>query len=295
MEKSNPPKKSKFNLADLKTRLLSAIVMVVAVGGAVYVGEPVFTPLVVLVMALCGYEWAGLCGLTKTAYRAVYGAMIGGALALSVYDSQTYFDFMVHIAPVLAVVLGAVAIACHVLLSQSYARKTCMVNALLAVFGVAYIGGGGYYLIVLRSLDMAWMVSLIAVLIAIDVGAYFMGRLLGGPKVWVAISPGKTWAGLLGACVACMGVMAFPYFPLFSKGLDYGAIRIFLDMDWDIVMALSVVLAVVAQAGDFLESWLKRRAGVKDSGAFIPGHGGFLDRLDGYFAVLIFVALFAFG
>lgn len=104
---------------------------------------------------------------------------------------------------------------------------------------------------------------------ATDIGAYFAGRQIGGPKLAPAISPGKTWAGLGGGIVAAMliGGAAHSFTP-FPQSL------------W-LCMVMGAVLAVVAQAGDLFESWLKRRAGVKDSGTLIPGHGGLLDRIDG--------------
>ncbi|MDE3015965.1 MAG: phosphatidate cytidylyltransferase [Pseudomonadota bacterium] len=114
---------------------------------------------------------------------------------------------------------------------------------------------------------------------ATDIGAYVAGRKIGGPKLAPRISPGKTWAGLAGGIVSAAVIAGFnallfaPYPPSFIAGMDLG-----------------IVLAIVAQAGDLLESWIKRRARVKDSSSLIPGHGGLLDRVDG----LVFtVPLFA--
>jgi phosphatidate cytidylyltransferase len=108
-----------------------------------------------------------------------------------------------------------------------------------------------------------WAMALVWVT---DIGAYFAGRAIGGPKLAPAISPNKTWAGLIGGMVlaALFGIVMH-----FAYGL---ALRLTLA---------SPLLAVIAQAGDLYESWLKRRAGVKDSGNILPGHGGVLDRIDG--------------
>lgn len=102
-----------------------------------------------------------------------------------------------------------------------------------------------------------------------DIGAYFTGRKIGGPKMAPIISPNKTWAGLAGGVIAAMivaGLLHFvsPYPLTFHMAMFCGAL-----------------LAVVSQAGDLFESYVKRRAGVKDSGTLIPGHGGLLDRIDG--------------
>jgi phosphatidate cytidylyltransferase len=114
---------------------------------------------------------------------------------------------------------------------------------------------------------------------ATDIFAYFAGRSIGGPKIWPAVSPNKTWAGLLG------GMAAAALFSVVFAGVG----------NWSqsaITMALvGALLAVVAQAGDFLESWLKRRAGVKDSGTLLRGHGGVMDRVDGLVPVCVVVAL----
>ena len=106
--------------------------------------------------------------------------------------------------------------------------------------------------------------------------AYFAGRVIGGPKLAPRISPNKTWAGLIGgmAGAAAFGWLMAWYFemePLFR---------------W-----LGGPMGAIAQAGDLYESWVKRRAGVKDSGSLLPGHGGVLDRLDGLLAVALAVTL----
>lgn len=124
-----------------------------------------------------------------------------------------------------------------------------------------------------------FVAPLILVVIATDVGAYFTGRAIGGPKIAPSISPSKTWAGLLGGMVLASIVLAT------FAGL--GIIR----FDWPSAALVGACLAVAAQAGDFFESWMKRRAGVKDSGNLLPGHGGLLDRVDGLLAVANIVAV----
>ncbi|MGL6043523.1 MAG: phosphatidate cytidylyltransferase, partial [Sandaracinobacteroides sp.] len=116
---------------------------------------------------------------------------------------------------------------------------------------------------------------------ATDVFAYFAGRAIGGPKIWPAISPSKTWAGLFGGMVA-----AAIFSGLFAWGAGW-------PVDPALQALLGAALAIVAQAGDFFESWLKRRAGVKDSGRFLAAHGGIMDRVDGLVPVACVVALWA--
>lgn len=125
----------------------------------------------------------------------------------------------------------------------------------------------------------------VALVVATDVGAYFTGRALGGPKIATAISPSKTWSGLLGGMILAAAT---------AIALVSAAVGPTLVGELDLVykfLAAGAVVAVVAQTGDFFESWMKRRAGVKDSGSLLPGHGGLFDRVDGLLAVLFAVGL----
>jgi phosphatidate cytidylyltransferase len=110
---------------------------------------------------------------------------------------------------------------------------------------------------------------------ATDIGAYFAGRAIGGPKLAPSISPSKTIAGLLGG--------------VFSAALLAGAWASFVKLP-ELLLWLAAPFGVVAQLGDLFESGLKRRAGVKDSGSWLPGHGGLLDRLDGLVPVAVLTA-----
>jgi phosphatidate cytidylyltransferase len=119
--------------------------------------------------------------------------------------------------------------------------------------------------------------------VAVDVGAYFAGRAIGGPKIAPSISPSKTWAGLFGGMAAAELVV------LYAIG-----VRTELPFFWWFQIAgavFAILVTIIAQSGDFLESWMKRRAGVKDSGHLIPGHGGLLDRLDGHLMVFALLPL----
>lgn len=116
----------------------------------------------------------------------------------------------------------------------------------------------------------------LSVVWATDIGAYFAGRSFGGPKVAPRISPNKTWSGLFGGM---FGALLLGWILADHWGLSFQ------------FALLSPFLAILAQIGDFFESWMKRRAGVKDSGTLIPGHGGFLDRLDGVVTALPVAAL----
>ncbi|MDD4615992.1 MAG: phosphatidate cytidylyltransferase, partial [Alphaproteobacteria bacterium] len=120
---------------------------------------------------------------------------------------------------------------------------------------------------------------LLAVVWGTDIGAYVLGKLIGGKKLAPTISPGKTWAGLFGGI-------------FFALVLGYGCAVAFGAKEPLVAALLSPVLALVAQIGDLFESFVKRQAGVKESGDLIPGHGGVLDRIDGLVSAAIFAFLF---
>lgn len=147
--------------------------------------------------------------------------------------------------------------------------------------------------------QMPPFVLLVAVVtvIATDTGAYFTGRAVGGPRIAPRISPSKTWAGLAGGMIAAglwlaiVAAVIGSALASFSSGSG-GGIGL---SGVALAAAAGAALAVAAQAGDFLESWLKRRAHVKDSSRLIPGHGGVLDRVDGIIPVALIVGLLGPG
>ncbi len=144
--------------------------------------------------------------------------------------------------------------------------------------GTVYVGVPVLALLLMRKQEEGVVFTLwaLALVWACDIGAYFAGRAIGGPKLAPWISPNKTWAGLAGGIVAASIFGA-------AMHVQYG-------LPWRLTLA-TPVLAVLAQGGDLFESWLKRRAGVKDSGTLLPGHGGILDRLDGLVPVAPVAAL----
>ncbi|MVZ97022.1 phosphatidate cytidylyltransferase [Sphingorhabdus sp. IMCC26285] len=154
-----------------------------------------------------------------------------------------------------------------------------IIGKLVWIFaGLVYIGVATAFLVFLREFaEIYILLGIIGVVIATDTGAYFAGRAFGGPKIAPAISPSKTWSGLCGGMA--MAALFLGIEGHFTEGFAL----------WQPLLGAG--LAIVAQAGDFFESWMKRRAGVKDSGTLIPGHGGLFDRADGLVAVLCATAL----
>ena len=167
-------------------------------------------------------------------------------------------------------------------LGQDHARTIAWWAA-----GALYIGLAAVSLVMMPPIVMGLVLG---VVIFTDTGAYFAGRAIGGPKIAPTISPSKTWAGLFGGMAAsaiflglivALAVSAAQALAT-SAGAQGDIARAAL-----VAAALGAGLAIVAQAGDFFESWLKRKAGVKDSSRLIPGHGGLFDRVDGLLPVAI--------
>ncbi|MFP5329304.1 MAG: phosphatidate cytidylyltransferase [Alphaproteobacteria bacterium] len=192
------------------------------------------------------------------------------------------------------VILVAVALAA--VIQGGYTFAVLAAAAATAVFyewtrivrgwGAAwYLSGFAYAL--LSAVSLLWvrdradngiaLVLWVFILVwSVDIGAYFAGRAIGGPKLAPAVSPNKTWAGFYGGIVAA--------------ALLSGAWALFSGLS-PVLLLLAPLFAVASQGGDLFESWMKRRAGLKDSGRWLPGHGGVFDRLDGLLPVAILTAL----
>ena len=142
------------------------------------------------------------------------------------------------------------------------------------VAGIAYVTIPCISMLALQDLSFEAILFPIMLLVATDTGAYFAGKSIGGIKLAPSISPNKTWAGLIGGIGAAVAVaiMAQSIVPFPNDRFS--------------AIAIGIMVAILGQTGDLFESWLKRKQGVKDSGNILPGHGGVLDRLDGYVTVL---------
>jgi phosphatidate cytidylyltransferase len=188
-----------------------------------------------------------------------------------------------------ALVALATFVEFALLVRRAGAGGARLAGALLA--GAFYIGLGGA---ALAGLPPELTVLVLGIVIATDCGAYFVGRAIGGPKVAPRISPSKTWAGVFGGMAAAGLWVALALtalrFALAALANERPSLpEVVTTGEVALAFTLGAGLAIAAQAGDFFESWLKRRAEVKDSSRLIPGHGGVFDRMDG----LIPVALLA--
>jgi len=255
---------SKFHLSNLKQRVLSALVIAPLTLIAIYLGGWFLTVFVTLIAALGLREWLRLVD-PKADQRVILFAYVV-LLIIMASGAVVSPGFGAMLGTVLMLILFLIATRDH------EGRVGWM------AVGIPYIAGSGLALLYLRAtpdIGAALLYYLVAVVWATDIGAYLVGRTIGGPKLAPIISPNKTWAGLFGgmALAAVFG---------------YGVAASFGARHTGIAGGLAVLLAGVSQLGDLFESHIKRRSGVKESGGLIPGHGGVLDRIDG----LVFAALF---
>ncbi len=254
----------------LRLRVLSALVLVpvalavVAAGGRIYVFG------VALLVTLMALEWRRL---SEVRFGPRYG-WFAGAMTLGVSLAATAIAALGRPREaVLCVLIGALLAAL-----AAWARAAAV---MWAGIGVALIGLPAVALIWLRSvpeLGLGLLLWLLIVVWTTDTAAYVVGRRVGGPRLAPLISPGKTWSGLGGGVIGASLAGAITLWALGSERLVHAA-------------GLGAAFAVLAQLGDLAESALKRRAGVKDSGSLIPGHGGVLDRVDGFLLTAPVLAL----
>lgn len=258
--------------SELKLRVASALVLGVLILLVTLWGGWPFRLVWLLVAGLVAYEWLAIMGRGNAIPAGIAVVVTGIVLAFS---------------PASPVAIAGTASAAALLgaLATPFVRS----RLALELCGVAYALAFALVTPALRDLPgigLALILWSFAVVWLTDIAAYFTGRKLGGPKLMPAVSPKKTWSGAIGGAAAGMigGYLVWCLMPGLQAMTAAGP-----------VVAASLAGSIVSQAGDLFESALKRRFDAKDSSKLIPGHGGFLDRLDGYWAVLVLAgfALFA--
>jgi phosphatidate cytidylyltransferase len=254
---------SRGKSGSLRLRIVSAVVLAPVALLAAWLGGLFLSLVVAVAAAGMGWEWTRLCR--------------GGRS-----ERSDWLVMALIIASVVTVALGGAAIGVGIAIVASI--LAAMLNR-----DSAALAAGGVLWISLPCVALLWLAAdpgigrptvlwILALVWATDIGAFAVGRALGGPRLAPRFSPNKTWSGLAGGVVCAGAAGAVTALLLGSSAIAA-------------VVLLSGALAVVAQAGDLVESIAKRRFGVKDSSGLIPGHGGLLDRLDGMLAVVPAVAL----
>ena len=244
----------------LRLRLLSAVALAPIALAVVIAGGWIFALFVGAMVVLMTHEWSGL----SAARFGRHYARLAGVIVLAVGLAATMLAVLGRPGAALACVAAAALTAGLVAWTRGAAAAWTGV-------GVVLVGLPAIALVWLRSLPDIGLSALLWLLIVVwttDSAAYVVGRRVGGARLAPSISPGKTWAGLGGGVIGASLASVIVAWALGSERLVHAA-------------GLGAGFAVIAQLGDLAESMLKRRAGVKDSGSLIPGHGGVLDRVDG--------------
>lgn len=250
---------------NLLMRVAAAAVLVPLAVGIAYAGGWLWTALVTLAAIGLFVEWLAIVGLSGAMRAAVPGAAALGVAGLCFAVGRIDVALMV-------LVVGLAAVSALAPERRGWAAA-----------GFLYAAAAEVGSVLVRLDPVKGFAALMFVLLIVwvtDSGGYFAGRSIGGPKLWPRVSPKKTWAGAAGALAASLAVaFGFAMFELGRTGP---------------LLMLGAALSIVSQLGDLLESAVKRRFGVKDSGHIIPGHGGLMDRLDGFIAAVVVAALFGF-
>jgi phosphatidate cytidylyltransferase len=250
--------------------MATAAALAAAAAPPLLIGGAFAAALFAVAAAAMGWEWRRITLASR--FEPILGAMFAVACAMAV--------LLAHAIGLGAALLYVVAAGAALGALDRFERR----SPIWAPLGLATVGLAASCFAALRDLPVFGLETalwIIAVVVACDVGAYFSGRALGGPLLWPSVSPKKTWAGLGGgmAAAALVGAL-FSWATTGTYALQ--------------VATVSALAACVAQGGDLAESSLKRRFGVKDSSTLLPGHGGALDRLDGFCAASLVAAAVTF-
>ncbi len=240
---------------DLLPRILSGGALAGLGLGAVALGGIFFHLFVVLSCALMAWELARMLGAGTW---SVLIALFSGLALLAAVEIPGGFALPLVLAPAM---IGITRLDRH--------------RVDFAIYLVA-IQIAGFGLVVLRDeFGFLWMAWLALVVIATDIGGYFAGRTIGGPKIWPKVSPKKTWSGTVAGWIAAAAISL----PFVALGGGWG------------ILGVGAAMSMASQLGDVAESALKRQSGVKDSSNLIPGHGGLLDRFDSMLGASLFLLL----
>ncbi len=260
---------------NLSQRIVSALSLLPVVLGLIYLGGWWFFALLVVGASLMYREWCELTEVPRSPLRNI------GLLAIIIPTAlvtSNYFEISNAMLVTFLLGIGFVLVALPP--KRLVVEKTKGRNTANAFVGVCYVSFAVVAMAWLREQDShgILVIWLFFAVWAMDVGGYFAGKGIGGPKLAPRISPKKTWAGLIGG-MALAALVSLAISLIFEYGNPV------------IMPALAAVVAVVAQIGDLYESAVKRALDKKDSGALIPGHGGILDRVDGLVFAAPFVAI----
>ena len=269
----------------LGQRIVTAVVLLLALLGALAWSPLAFGVLVAAIITATLWEWLRLTGMSS-ASAALPAVAFGGLLVVAQAAGW-------QPPPAWVLGIGAVASALWLLVAARVvgARHKGFRFAPALDRAFAFVAVTAAWLAVLHFLaeGAVYLLSVLAIVWLADIAAYFCGRAFGRSKLAPAISPGKTWAGVWGAVLVVLVLaevlaLAAPQWPIYTT-------RLIVAVNPVVALAVLAALVLLSVAGDLYESQLKRNAGIKDSSRLLPGHGGFYDRIDALVPVLPVAAL----
>jgi phosphatidate cytidylyltransferase len=274
---------------DLMVRALTALVFVPTVLAALFGGPYLYSILFLIVLVVSSAEYYNLIfsnDYDSHFFRRNYGIFLSCFVYFTVAINNLFPDYINFNEPDLQIALLPLAFIAFIYELYKQAEKPFH-NIALVISGIIYIGVPMVLLQYLAfgvgddGFDSRIVIGLIVMNWLNDSGAYMVGSRIGKTPLFPRISPKKTWEGTMGGIVACI-ICGF----LFAQFWDV------LDLvDW---IALAVITAIFGSLGDLVESMLKRSVKVKDSGKFLPGHGGMLDRFDAFIFLLPFASAYIY-
>lgn len=275
----------------LHTRILTAVILlVVLIGVAWWAPALWFDGLLLLIIVIACFEWMRLLGLSF-AGSVVSAGLLFALGSVSLFQASSVIaaaqGLGSGILPIYILATLFWLIATPIAVSRFVAIGGQRLAGRLLVFVLCFATWLG--LLQADGLGKAFLLSCLLIIWIADTAAYFAGRAFGKHKLAPAVSPGKTWEGVIGALVANL-VLAIVMAKTMPVSADNPAGSVFsliqMSMGWGFMLAFTVLITLVSVMGDLYESLLKRIAGVKDSGHLLPGHGGVLDRIDALLAVI---------
>ena len=266
----------------LVTRIVTALVLIAGVLAALFLSGPLGWGVIALaVVSGAAHEWAKLAGFSRGGWLVFVGGTLGLGINL-LFNPAVGFDAGWPTGVVLAVCGAATLFWLLAATPWVLLRWQSATPLALAVAGWVVLMGAFVAIVDLQARSPWLLLAAMAIVWIADTAAYFTGRRFGRHKLAPAISPGKTWEGVGGA-VAAVAVYALVLAPLAASAGYRGSRSVAALALW---IAFAIALALLSVIGDLYESLLKRRAGVKDSGTLLPGHGGILDRIDALLAAM---------
>jgi phosphatidate cytidylyltransferase len=260
--------RSKGKASTLALRLISAAVLIPLVVGAVYFGSWLLVGFIAIFSALAGWELARI--FEKGGYRPWTYFVPFGCASMVVIRFVTSFKGSVPLLGGLALI----AMAFHTIAFER-GIKTSATDFLITLGSIFYVGWMAAYIISIRQVagGQFWTLLILLAIALADAGAYFVGSAMGKHKMMPVVSPQKSWEGYLGGIV--IGTLV-------ATGFAFWFHSFVPAITWQKGILIGVIISSICPMGDFGESMLKRQFGQKDSSQLIPGHGGFLDRIDSY-------------